>query len=486
MFRVTCFSLLLLSVFFTGTVSFAQNKTTAPGDFHIKVKVKGIPKDSTAILCWYYGESKPDLYTAKADASGNFVFSAKEKMLRGMYFIQLAGAKNKYFDFLLSDDQVFEMETDTADFIASTSVKGCEENKSYYDYLRFLAANNKKAGQLKIKQAELEKKNDNAALIDIAHKLEALETAQTRYEERYILKHQATLLAKLLDLQQKNEAPKETATIEQVQRYNRAHYFDGTDWTESGLAHNPWYHKKIGAYLDTYIPQNADSLSAACDFIVEKARSNRELFKLTVQYLAFKYDVQKPTCRDGVLFHMVDTYFKTGQVDWLGQNINDFLVQRCEKMRKHGCGTKAENVFVKDTTGKPHELLGVKAKYTLLVFWDPDCSHCQEEMPELKTEYDELKKYGFEVFAVVPMRETAPWKKFITEHQLGWMNGMGADEKTQAAFVDWYQVYTTPLYYLLDEQKTIIAKNLTPTGMCNEIRKLEGLPLKAEKPAKVH
>jgi len=32
----------------------------------------------------------------------------------------------------------------------------------------------------------------------------------------------------------------------------------------------------------------------------------------------------------------------------------------------------------------------VKANYTLLIFWDVDCSHCQKEIPKLLEVYNEL------------------------------------------------------------------------------------------------
>ncbi len=38
------------------------------------------------------------------------------------------------------------------------------------------------------------------------------------------------------------------------------------------------------------------------------------------------------------------------------------------------------------------KLHDVKADYTILIFWDVDCGHCQKEIPVLKEVYDELLK----------------------------------------------------------------------------------------------
>ena len=70
-----------------------------------------------------------------------------------------------------------------------------------------------------------------------------------------------------------------------------------------------------------------------------------------------------------------------------------------------------------DTSLKMHSLYGVKSKYTILIFWDPTCSHCKIEVPKLCQYYDSLKSKGLvEVFAVGIESDIELWKKFIKDN----------------------------------------------------------------------
>ena len=50
------------------------------------------------------------------------------------------------------------------------------------------------------------------------------------------------------------------------------------------------------------------------------------------------------------------------------------------------------------------------------------------------------------------------WKKYIKEHKLDWINVM--DTYHTSNFRHDYDVVTTPMIYLLDENKKIIAKKI--------------------------
>ena len=116
-------------------------------------------------------------------------------------------------------------------------------------------------------------------------------------------------------------------------------------------------------------------------------------------------------------------------------------------------------MILQDTAGKWKSLYDVKAKYTLLFFWDPDCGHCQKTVPKLLEFYNRTKsKYDIEVFGANTAVEEEKWKKFIRDKDLKWPNV--ADLKTQNNFRHEYDVSSTPQLFLLDKDKKIIAKKL--------------------------
>ncbi|MBA3705010.1 MAG: TlpA family protein disulfide reductase, partial [Bacteroidetes bacterium] len=126
-----------------------------------------------------------------------------------------------------------------------------------------------------------------------------------------------------------------------------------------------------------------------------------------------------------------------------------------------------------DTTGTYKELYAVKSKYTVLIFWDHDCGHCKKEVPKLAELYKKVKAKGVEVYAIETEDKPAEWKKFIRENNLNWINVHESDAYKRAVTKKIYDIYSTPVTYLLDENKIIKAKRIDVEQLGNFIDILE-------------
>ena len=67
------------------------------------------------------------------------------------------------------------------------------------------------------------------------------------------------------------------------------HYFDDIDLKDSRLLRSSVLHMKVEQYLNTYVPKIPDSVSAAIDRIIERARGNNEVFQYLVVTLLNQY-----------------------------------------------------------------------------------------------------------------------------------------------------------------------------------------------------
>jgi protein-disulfide isomerase len=137
-------------------------------------------------------------------------------------------------------------------------------------------------------------------------------------------------------------------------------------------------------------------------------------------------------------------------------------------------GEKAANLDMLDASGKPAALYDLKAEYTIVCFWDPNCGHCKEEVPRLDSIYQaSWKNHGVKVYAVLTPDDKEnvkpEWEKFISEHKLSeWTNVYKPKEMEEAEYAaqkpgyrQLYDVIMTPTIYLLDKDKHIIGKKLT-------------------------
>jgi hypothetical protein len=71
------------------------------------------------------------------------------------------------------------------------------------------------------------------------------------------------------------------------------------------------------------------------------------------------------------------------------------------------------------------------------------------------------------VYAIVSESDLGLWKAYIKEHKLNWVNVAAKDPKELANAKFYYDVYSTPTIYLLDEKKVIIGKRLDGEGVKN-------------------
>lgn len=103
-------------------------------------------------------------------------------------------------------------------------------------------------------------------------------------------------------------------------------------------------------------------------------------------------------------------------------------------------------------------------------FWDHGCGHCKKAIPILSNLYDSiLKQRGVEIYAVETEDNPIEWKKFINEHKLKWVNVYEPDEYYRAFAKRSYNVTSTPLIYVLDENKVIRAKKVDAEQIANII-----------------
>ena len=137
---------------------------------------------------------------------------------------------------------------------------------------------------------------------------------------------------------------------------------------------------------------------------------------------------------------------------------------------------------MKDPSGVTHTLQEVKADYTVLVFFGPTCGHCKKEMPKIKHNVDSLVAAGIDIktFAVATEFDKKEWEKFITNQKTeAWLNVADInhdDEGNPVASSDWrdkYDIYSTPVIYLLDKEKKILAKRITHKQVTEIIGRLE-------------
>lgn len=428
-------------------------------------------------LAYHYGDKQYIKDTVAMDATGTFTFQGDTALPGGIYLI--VDPDKSYFEVIVADDQHFSFETEKGSYVDKIKIKGSKENEKFFEYIQFLAKKSKEAEPLRKKVEELEEAGDTAATKGIKEKLGELDKEVRAFQKGYIEQYSDLFFPKVVKAQMEIEIPdfvadsedgtKDKEELEKEEqeyrwRYYKQHYFDNIDFSDDRMLRTPVLHAKIMNYLDKVTVQAPDSLMASADIIVEKSKANFEVFKYVVISITNKYAKSKIMGFDAVYVHMVNKYYKTGLASWTEEEQLKKILERVGKIEPLLLGETAPDITLplldtKNFTTPNVSLHSVKAKYTFLYFWDPTCGHCKKFTPKLYEWYQANKeKYDIKTYAVCTIVKIEDIDKYFEdpEHQYDWVNLW--DPFNKSGFRDKYDILSTPVFLVLDENKKIVAK----------------------------
>jgi len=435
----------------SSTALFAQ----APEAHRITGQIKGL-KDATCYLAHFFG---PTQYTprdtAKTDAEGRVVFTGTKKLPEGLYMI-VVDAKPVLQ--LVIGEQQFAFETDTADVVSRMRVTGSRENELFYSYQQYLR---QKYEEMNVIQGKARLQQDPTVPTRIA----ALQKEAADFRRNFLAKNKGTLTVKLLEAAADPEVPplprRADGSVDSTRLFQayKARFFDNLDFSDDRLIRTPFLQQKIDRYIKELTVQSADSLIKEADFIIGKARANKEVLNHTIWYITSQYEQPKVLGTDGLYVHLVEKYWLTRQIEVSDTATLTSLRERVQTLKPLLTGKVLPNFSVQDTLGRFRSLNDINAAYTVVFFYDPECGHCRESAPKLRQFYEANKAKGLQIFAVAVQNSPEKWNQFIREFKLQkLMNGYGP-----SAGIDYkrrYDVYSTPTVYVLDRSKKILARRL--------------------------
>ncbi len=476
----------------------------------IKIKISAL-KDSSVVMGHHFA-SASTLYpddTIVLDKKGLGVFKSKKPLPGGMYVIFLPTSK-KYFDFFLGDNQVFSIEADTTNFLKTAKFTGSLENKLFYEYQNMITSKREIADKL----LELKKKSTSTQEKDSLTKaIDKITQEVTGYTKKLIKDNPSLSFTVFLKSLQEIEVPDpprnaQGKIIDSAFQYHyyHKHYFDNFNIADVRLLRTPVYEQKIKSYIEKVIPPLPDTINSEVDVLLEKARSNEEVFRYMLVTLFNHYASSQVMGMDAVLVHIAEKWYLP-YATWSDQEFKDKLKKEIAKKKPNLIGNIAPNLKLievssdhfmaakTDTALKSNPYVGtnlnlhdIQAKFIVIAFWEADCGHCKKAIPLLHdTIYQQLKDKGVKVLAIhmiASVEGKRKWIDFVNEHRLyDWIN---AWSPYSYEYKDLYDVYTTPVIYILDENKKIIAKRIGPEQIVEIINfeTKKGLVAKGQSPVK--
>ncbi|MGM0530181.1 MAG: thioredoxin-like domain-containing protein [Bacteroidota bacterium] len=452
----------LLTILFIGIPFILLSSPLEQQGYEIQVQIKGL-KNSELYLGFHHGNQQFIKDTIKLDENGQGAFKGSDPIQQGIYLV--ITPKKKYFEILVGEDQHFSLETNVNDFINTLEFRGSEINQAFNDYQKFMMKQNQQSAALKKKLKAAESSKDSTKIKD---RLEELDKKVENHWDSIISEYSNSLLAVIIKGMKKVEVPdfdiadsdknRDSLQWEKRYQFHKDHYFDHIDLSDSRLVRTPILHKKIDHYFNNILVQKPDSIIPQVDRIVSKTRDSEETFQYVVQYLLNHYQQSNVMGMDEVFVHIAEKYYLSGEAEWADSSTRSKLQDRVNKIKPNIIGKTAPELKLITTSGEITSLHDIDSEYTLLYFWEPSCSHCKKLTPKIRDLYKDYSRDQLEIFAVYTQTDRKEWMEYLNNKELDWINTY--DPKYVSNFRNKYDVYSTPTVYLLDKDKTIVAKRL--------------------------
>lgn len=441
-------------------------------------------ENQIGILAFYFGDKRFVKDTLKFDAKGVAILKGKKDISEGVYLVAFPSMRYNSFDVIIKETN-FSISTDTSNFIKNATIKNSVENKQMFEDMNYMMPLGLENDSLQKKLKGLNK--TDSAYKKIAGEIEGITKKIVAHRKEFIKKYPATFYSKLLNMMLDIDIPEgpknpNGSLVDTFYsfHYTQKHYFDNIDFADSGYIRTPIFQAKLSKYFDNYTFPQPDSIIKSVDMIISKSRANKEMFQFCLNELFMKYAKSEIMGHDAIYVYIADKYYLNGEAWWATEKSLTELRDRVEAVKPMLIGKIAPNFIVQDSTGKMqvfHDYVS-KNKYTVLVFWNSDCGHCQHEIPVLKKLYtDSLQALGVRVFAVSTEQTDSSFRAFSAKNcSPQWITC--ADMRGVSAFRKEYDIIATPKVFVITQDYKIIAKNMPVDNLVGFIQFMDGLEAK--------
>ncbi|MBK6521884.1 MAG: AhpC/TSA family protein [Sphingobacteriaceae bacterium] len=416
---------LQLSIFISilCSLSFAQS------GYDIRFNMKG-NKDTIMYLVKYVWDQQYIADTCKNIKNGQVVFKGKEDLDKGVYVL-VSQSKSIYFDVFVNENQKFTITCDNSDIVTTLKVTGNKENETFFSYIKYITGKNQEFGKFQAQTKGMNKADSIKFMLD---KINLMNADVMKFEKDFMESTKGTYVNDVMNLKtEKNptDIPKASnGRPDSVYQYYwyKSHFFDGIDFTDDRIIRTPFFDDRVKRYFESVILQAPDTMIQEIDKILAKCKPDG---------LVYNFEI-----------YMIDTIH--------GREV---LKMGFDTAKTSESITKLYYKNLDKLTPWFKTVYGISAKYTVLVFWSVDCGHCQTEIPKLNDTLKTLKgKIDYKVLSVYTKEDFEAWRKFIIDKKLDFINVF--DPVHINDLKNKYDIYSTPVIYILDKDKKIKAKRL--------------------------
>ena len=460
-----------LFIYFGGIIAFALMLPTsgkcqqqkADESTKLTIRLRGV-FDSNVSLSRYNGSRYSEPIKTLTGVTGLAEFSVSKKDLPGQFLIRMDYRKTKE-DKPYPSELIFFLNRENIELGInplspvgdSIFYKNDNENRTYQ---AFIKENSDRRRQLALLGQLLEGYERKNSLF-YSEAIEEFNTIQKNYNEWIDKKYIANknlFVSSTFPLQKVISRNWNDPIKQQIEQQG-LHYFDNIDFNDSLMIRTQAFNDFVNSYVNMYgmqITSNEmrDSLFTHAGLLAcqKAAKGHPKVYGWMVDYFYRGYE----------------SYNITKGITMLQQFINDpkclttkkqEILKRLSGMEKMKTGSAVPEFEAEMYNGIKLHFDGVpkQKKYELLVFYESNCSHCNDLLKELKTWYSiPENKIWFDIITVAVDDSRASWESNYEKNKFEW-NDVWASGGINSKVANDYYILSTPILFIIDKEMKILA-----------------------------
>jgi hypothetical protein len=276
--------------------------------YEIDVTIRGL-QDSSIFLAYHFGDKQYIKDTIALSKTGTARFSGRETLPQGIYMVVLPG--RKYFEILLSDDQIFSVECSYDDYFNTLKFTGSDENTAFVSYQKKWLTMQQYASSV-AKRVQANKQNSDSLKI-LTRLQKDTEEDMKSYLKGVVSANNGNLLSVLVKALLPIDVPEiivpsgssnpDSVRWIRSYLYTKNHFFDNVSLTDERLLRTPILYARLDAFFKNVLIQAPDTLNKEIDLIIRKCEKNYKIFQFISVYLFNHFRESEIMGHDAVMIY---------------------------------------------------------------------------------------------------------------------------------------------------------------------------------------
>ncbi len=431
-----CVSMILFFLLFSSCI-YAQ-KAENQG-YEIRILTSGVD-NNYMYLQGYYGQDAFIFDSAKVNGHKSIVFKNKKKVMPSGVYTLTDRFGNEYLDLIIDKNRHFTITGNSLDQLSATAVvDGSEENAQFVEFQKQMSSIDP------LQEMATQAMNNIPTLF--------YESMPESFLGHFI---KAKYFINPM-LPQFDESDTSDASLQYQLLID--HYFDSYTFEDHRLLRCPVYLDLHNYFLDI-LPADAQLVTnKAIEFIGKFKSPDAQSYYLPLLFNLFDHTVYSMVY-DQAFVALFDQFCKGPNKVNISEDLARYFQRSAERKRKILPGETVPALVSYDINNGKHASSDIDKDYIIIWFWDADCDECMVETPKLHEFYKDFANYyNLDVYAVAITDDLEKWDKFCKDNELSWINVNYYMNDPNYDFIEYFDLITTPVIYLLDKKHTIIARN---------------------------